>query len=699
MRALVSRPREDAERIAAPLRAMGVEVVSEPLLVVVPVAGPNVDLTGVQAVLVTSANGARALATAVERRDVPVFAVGDQTARAARDLGFANVESAGGDVETLAALVRSRLEPSRGSLLHAAGSTHAGDLAGSLGADGFDVRVARLYDARPTAALSASLRASLEAGGIDAAFFFSPRTARTFVEHVRKAGLADKLGAVTGYALSPAVARELDSILPGRVRVAGQPTQDALLDVFKADVADAKEASLKQPQDAENGTPTDRTGAERADGSTDETSVTEEASSSSPSSEAETEAGQDAATSGEDATRPRDDDSTDKALDDGDGVYGGSAGHPGGHDDDRGGLSEQEQADSHTLRTLGWWILFLLVLGALGFGSMPWWRASVPEPLQSWLPTFPAAPDPPAVVDLRARVETLSASLEEVRGQAEAAADAADSAMEAARSGTAGGSSAALEDLSARLEALEERADERAVASAADGTASGEAAQAAKAVLSDIDERLTMLEAATEEQATGLSDLRSRVGALQAEFGSDEPRAVGMVLAVGQLRDRVATGKPYDEALEAVQSLVSGAEFENELAVLATHSTAGVSTLPELRWRYAEVSKVAAHRVIVPEGEGWWSDTVSSLMSGVTVRRKDEVVAGSALSTLSAAETRLAENDLETAIDVLSSLEGDPAIAVADWLADAQALASVNAALASLNSAALERVGAAQTTE
>ncbi|SDE55409.1 uroporphyrinogen-III synthase [Rhodospira trueperi] len=697
MRALVSRPREDAERIAAPLRAMGVEVVSEPLLVVVPVAGPNVDLTGVQAVLVTSANGARALATAVERRDVPVFAVGDQTARAARDLGFASVESAGGDVETLAALVRRRLEPSRGSLLHAAGSTHAGDLAGALGADGFDVRVARLYDARPTAALSASLRASLDVGGIDAAFFFSPRTARTFVEHIRKAGLADKLGRVTGYALSPAVARELESILPGRVRVAGQPTQDALLDVFKADVADAKEASLKQPQDAENGTPTDRTGAERADGSIDETSAAEDAVSSSSPSEAE--AGQDAATSGEDAARPRDDDSADKALDDGDGVYGGSAGHPGSHDDDRGGLSAQEQADSHTLHSLGRWILVLVVLGAIGFGAMPWWRASVPEPLQSWLPTFPAAPDPPAVVDLRARIETLSAALEEVRGQADSAADAADAALDAARSGTAGGASAALEDLSARLAALEERADERAVASAADGTASGEAAQAAKAVLSNIDERLTMLEAATEEQATGLSDLRSRVGALQAEFGSDEPRAVGMVLAVGQLRDRVATGKPYDEALEAVRSLVSGAEFEKELAVLATHSTAGVSTLPELRWRYAEVSKVAAHRVIVPEGEGWWSDTVSSLMSGVTVRRKDEVVAGSALSSLSAAEMRLAENDLETAIDVLSSLEGDPAGAVADWLADAQALASVNAALASLNSAALERVGAAQTTE
>jgi uroporphyrinogen-III synthase len=689
MRALVSRPREDAERIAAPLRAMGVEVVSEPLLVVVPVAGPNVDLTGVQAVLVTSANGARALSTAVERRDVPVFAVGDQTARAARDLGFASVESAGGDVETLAALVRQRLEPSRGALLHAAGSTHAGDLAGALSADGFDVRVARLYDARPTAALSASLRASLEAGEIDAAFFFSPRTARTFVEHVRKAGLADKLGGVTGYALSPAVARELESILPGRVRVAGQPTQDGLLDVFKADVADAKEASLKQPQDADNGTPTDRTGAERAAGSTDETSAADEATTP-----AEAEAEAEGAAHG----RDHDDGSPDKGLDDGDGVYGGSAGHPGAHEVEDG-LSEQEQADSHTLRSLGRWILVLVVLGAIGFGAMPWWRASVPEPYQSWLPSFPAAPDPPAVVDLRARLDTLSAALEEVRGQADAAVGAAQTALEAARAEGAGGSSAALDDLSARLAALEERADEQAVASAADGTASGEAAQAAKAVLADIDERLTVLEAVTEEQATGLSDLRSQVGALQAELGSNEPRAVGTVLAVGQLRDRVVTGRPYDEALEVVLGLGPDPAMADDLAVLADHAVTGVPTLADLRRDYAEVSKLAARRTIVPEGDGWWTDTVSSLMSGVTVRRKDEVVAGGSLSALSAAEARLAENDLTGAIEALSSLEGDPAEVIADWLTDARALESVNAALASLNATALERVGAAPTTE
>ena len=49
------------------------------------------DLSGVQAILLTSANGARALAAAAPdaaARRLPVLAVGCATARAARDAGF-----------------------------------------------------------------------------------------------------------------------------------------------------------------------------------------------------------------------------------------------------------------------------------------------------------------------------------------------------------------------------------------------------------------------------------------------------------------------------------------------------------------------------------------------------------------------------------------------------------------------------------
>src|SRR5436190_3350578 len=131
MRILLARPREDAERLAPKLTGRGHEVLIEPLINIVPVPGANVPLDGVQAVLFTSANGARAFSTASDRRDLQVLAVGEATAEAARGLGFANVESAGGDARDLARLARDRLDPANGALLHAAGSAVAGDLAGT----------------------------------------------------------------------------------------------------------------------------------------------------------------------------------------------------------------------------------------------------------------------------------------------------------------------------------------------------------------------------------------------------------------------------------------------------------------------------------------------------------------------------------------------------------------------------------------
>ena len=152
-RALVTRPREDAEGVTAELVARGFEVVVEPLLDIVAVDGAAVDGAivdedGIQGILATSANGIRALARASGNRSIPVYAVGDASARVARSLGYATVESAGGDVDTLADLVGRRADPRHGALLHVAGTVTAGDLSGRLGALGFTVRRQVLYEAQ-----------------------------------------------------------------------------------------------------------------------------------------------------------------------------------------------------------------------------------------------------------------------------------------------------------------------------------------------------------------------------------------------------------------------------------------------------------------------------------------------------------------------------------------------------------------------
>jgi uroporphyrinogen-III synthase len=234
VRLLITRGDEDAAPLAEALRRKGVESLGEPLLAVVPVDAPAVDLGGVQALLATSANGVRAFAKCDRRRDLPLYAVGAATAKAAAEAGFARVETAGGDVEALARLVRSRLRPGDGALLHVSGSVVAGDLGGTLTAAGYAYRRLVLYAAHPAERFSAAAEEALRRGSVDGVILYSPRTARTFVALAGQAGLADACGRLAVFCLSAAVAREANAIAWRKTVVAARPDEAAMLEAILA---------------------------------------------------------------------------------------------------------------------------------------------------------------------------------------------------------------------------------------------------------------------------------------------------------------------------------------------------------------------------------------------------------------------------------------------------------------------------------
>ena len=187
------------------------------------------DRSRYQGVLATSANGIRALARLVSWRDLPVWAVGDASAREADSLGFVTVHRAAGDVATLADLVAGRADPAAGPLLHVAAQHLAGDLAGALASRGFAVEKAVLYEAEPAADLSPALIAALAEGRLSVALFFSPRTAATFARLAEQRGIGESLRRIKALALSPAVAETLKPLPWGAVAVAERPDQAALL--------------------------------------------------------------------------------------------------------------------------------------------------------------------------------------------------------------------------------------------------------------------------------------------------------------------------------------------------------------------------------------------------------------------------------------------------------------------------------------
>ena len=246
MGVLVTRPGADGQALAELLNKLGMEVVLEPLLMVRELKVHSVDTDGVQAYLSTSANGVRALINTDPDFSLPLFAVGDTTATVARELGFKTVHSASGDVAALANLVNDILDPVGGSLIHASGSSQAGDLNSEVEKYGFKCRREILYETETIKSLTPATVAAIKSGSIEAVLLYSPRTAETLGNLLRKSRLVRACQKTTVICLSQAVAAKLVSVTWKEIIVAPAPTQEALLTALTSNMG-MKNANQNKP--------------------------------------------------------------------------------------------------------------------------------------------------------------------------------------------------------------------------------------------------------------------------------------------------------------------------------------------------------------------------------------------------------------------------------------------------------------------
>ena len=215
MRILVTRPEPDNARTAAALRDLGHEVVLAPLLRIETVTNADLGMPPWSGVLITSANGARALAGHPRRGELlalPVLAVGGSSADAARAAGFTDVSSADGDASDLARLAAERFSGARHPLLYLAGEDRSGELAVA----GLTIRTVVVYRARAATSLPAH-------GGIDGVLHFSRRSVETYL------ACGGAVAEPTHYCLSARAAEPLRAAGATRIAVAARPDEASLL--------------------------------------------------------------------------------------------------------------------------------------------------------------------------------------------------------------------------------------------------------------------------------------------------------------------------------------------------------------------------------------------------------------------------------------------------------------------------------------
>jgi uroporphyrinogen-III synthase len=135
------------------------------------------------------------------------------------------VRNADGDARALGDATARWTTPQKGALLHVSGEQGSGILAQTLTAHGFNLRKAVLYRVDAATALPPEVQSALMQGTVDAALFFSPRSARTF------AGLAASLSVhgMIAACISVTTAEALAPLHFADIRIAAHPNQAALL--------------------------------------------------------------------------------------------------------------------------------------------------------------------------------------------------------------------------------------------------------------------------------------------------------------------------------------------------------------------------------------------------------------------------------------------------------------------------------------
>ena len=232
-RVLVTRPRVDAERLAARLEQAGHEAIVSPLLDVEPVAWA-LPQTPFDAVLFTSRQAPDAVKTqaaggtgaAGALGSVPVFPIGPGTYAACVEAGFANVQPhTDGDLDRILASV---IASGARSVLWLSGEQISRDPTPVLGEHGISVTRRVVYRAQLAERFSDEAAAALAQNRVDWALLLSPRTARRFGELY--AGLE---GAAPSTLTLGCISSQVAERVAGRpwrgIVVANQPNEASLL--------------------------------------------------------------------------------------------------------------------------------------------------------------------------------------------------------------------------------------------------------------------------------------------------------------------------------------------------------------------------------------------------------------------------------------------------------------------------------------
>lgn len=234
----VTRPQPGADETAQRLRLLGYAPFVAPLTEIVGLDLPDnsTALEQCTSLIFTSANGVRHFTVRQDLwprlRALPVFVVGEATAKTARALGFDNVHVGTGDAAALAALVASA--SSDGFIGYITGRQRTPTLEHTLSQVTRSLVTIEVYETQKVSRITHDMVSFFEIGKRGAIMLYSGLSAEALLDLISSVDIVQSIKKQQFIAISERVSGLLEPYFPNQTIVAETPDEAGMLAALEA---------------------------------------------------------------------------------------------------------------------------------------------------------------------------------------------------------------------------------------------------------------------------------------------------------------------------------------------------------------------------------------------------------------------------------------------------------------------------------
>ena len=191
MHVLLTRPLEDSIDLINRFKDKGFTVSHLPLIKINKLEYPKINSSEYKIFVFTSSNAIRNIDTKDFDKKSLCFCVGDATEKTAKQKGFYNTFSAGGNVKNLRELILQNLEKKTEKILYISGELVSYDLDKDLIKEGLNVQRLVNYSVSHTKDLSSNFLNDLKKKIPDIVYIYSQNSAVSFLNLIKKYKMDD----------------------------------------------------------------------------------------------------------------------------------------------------------------------------------------------------------------------------------------------------------------------------------------------------------------------------------------------------------------------------------------------------------------------------------------------------------------------------------------------------------------------------